>query len=473
MQRLRKVAGTDLPYVLSIALAKGVSLALMPWVAGHLPPAEYGRIEIVGSTLEFAGMIFACGLADTLFRFAGSARDDVDQKERAATIAGSSIVLALICAAFLQLLVPVLGRVLPVPVGEGALRMSLLAASVSGMIELPLAWLRLRERPMVYFAFAAVRALLQLGLIGWLVARDPRAESVLIGAASVEIAIAVVLGIAQARDTGLRVSREALGWIVTYGLPLVLGSFATFAVGACDRWFLVGHVSTADLGRYGIATKLALATALLMQPFSLWWYARRLTVLGRPGGLDRSAEAVGLGFAILLIAAAVMSMAGPAFVHLALPASYAPAVHWIPWLVAVSVLNETASLLNVGCYARRSTWSVTAINALGAGVAVAGYLQFIPGMGVDGAILATILAHAARIAGFLAAGHRSARIPYRAGSIAILAIATIACVWLSGFAEGPAAQGAVAVLGPIGLAVMAWALGLVRLEPAPVQVVVP
>lgn len=464
MNRLRKIAGAALPYMLSIALAKGVSLLLMPWVAGHLPPAEYGRIEVVGSTLEFAGMIFACGLAETLFRFASGVGNHA-QRQRAAAIAGSSILLALVCAAAFQLVAPAFSQVLPIEIGESALRMSLLATSVSGMIELPLAWLRLRERPMAYLAFAAARALLQLGVIGWLVARDPRAESVLIGSSSVEIAIAAILGIAQARDTGLRVSREALGWIVAYGLPLVLAGFASFAVGACDRWFLVGHVSTTDIGRYGIATKLALATALLMQPFSLWWYARRLTVLGEPGGADRSADAVGLGFAILLIGGALMSMAGPAFVHLALPASYAPAVRWIPWLVAVSVLNEAASLLNVGCYARRSTWSVTAINSLGAAVAVAGYLLFIPTMGVDGAILATVLAHAARIAGFLVAGHRTARIPYRALPILTLAVAAASCVWISGFAEDPATQAAVTAVALLGLAFTAWSLRLVRLDP--------
>ena len=122
MRLVSRLAGTAVPYALSIALTKGVSLALMPWVAAHLSPTEYGRIEVVASIIEFFGLVFACGLADTLFRFAGGNCSADERRGRAASIAGSAIMLAVICAVLLQAAAPLIQGALPIPIDETALR---------------------------------------------------------------------------------------------------------------------------------------------------------------------------------------------------------------------------------------------------------------------------------------------------------------------------------------------------------------
>lgn len=462
MQRIRRLAGSALPYALSIAVAKGLSLLLMPWVARHLPPEDYGRIEMIASTLEFLGLLLAFGLGDMLFRFSSGESDEGERHRRAAAIAGLSIGLALVCAVTLQLLAPLIRDVVRVPIGEGALRLALLGVSVGGMIELPLAWLRARNRPFVYLGFAAARAALQFAAIAWLVSIDPHAESVIVGSSAVELLLAAALLVLQFRDTGVRFTRQSLRWLHGYSLPLLVGGLATFVLGTCDRWLLVGQIPTSELGLYGVAAKLALAAALVSQPFGLWWYARRLAVLGEPGGLARSADAVALGFAVLAIGATAVCLAGPAFVRLLLPPAYLPAAGWIPWLVLAGVLNETASLINVGCYARRTTWLVAVVNALGAAVAAVGYIAFIPAMGVDGAILATVLAHAARIAGFLIAGQRVAPIPYRSGRMLGLAAAGATAVWLGSKLGEPALLGLAAVGVPALLGLLALVLGMAK-----------
>lgn len=462
MHRLRRLAGSALPYALSIAIAKGLSLLLMPWVARHLPPEEYGRIEMIASTLEFLGLLLAFGLGDMLFRFASSESDEGERRRRAAAIAGLSLGLALVCTVTLQLFAPLIRDVVRVPIGEAALRLALLGVSVGAMIELPLAWLRARNRPFVYLAFAAARAALQFAAIAWLVSVNPHAESVIVGSSAVEVLLAAILLVLQFRDTGVRLTLQSLRWLHGYSLPLLIGGLATFVLGTCDRWLLVGQIPTAELGLYGVAAKLALAAALVSQPFGLWWYARRLAVLGEPGGLARSADAVALGFAVLVIGATAVCLAGPSFVRLLLPPAYLPAAGWIPWLVLVGVLNETASLVNVGCYARRTSWQVAAVNAIGAAVAAAGYVAFIPAMGVDGAILATILAHAARIAGFLVAGRRVAPIPYRAGRMLALAAAAATAAWLGGKLGAPALLGVAAIGAPALLGLLALSLGMTK-----------
>lgn len=466
MSGVSRLAGTAMPYLLSIALAKGLSLALVPWIAAHLAPAEYGRIEIVGSIVEFLGLLFASGLADTLFRFCGSAESDEMRRRNAAAFAGSAIAAAAISALALQAMAAFILESLPVALDGWVFRLSLLAASVGGMIELPLAWLRLRDRGLAYLGFCALRAGLQFAAVGTAVWLAPRAESVLAATAIVEVIVALALVVAQCRDTGLRVTRNALRWAAGYNLPLILASVATFAVGSFDRWFLMSQVTAADLGQYGIASKVALATSLIMQPFGLWWYARRLRVLAEPDGLQRSAEIISIGFVILIVGAAFACLAGPAFVRLALPPGYLPAIGLIPGLVVISFLNESASLLNVGCYARRTSWVVTFVNLVGAIVAVAGYCLLIPAHGVAGAITATQAAHFVRIVGFLTVGHSSARIPYATGPILALLVTAASGVVLAARLDGTTGL-ALTIALPAVLAGLGWAAGLLRPLAAP------
>jgi len=460
--RVPAAATGALLYGLSLALAKGVSLLLMPWVAAHLAPGEYGRLEIVSTTLEFVGLVLSFGLADTLFRFAGVSSGPHEQKQRAALIAGAALLLAAGCAVLLQLAAPLLRFVLPIPIGEGVFRLCLLAVAAGGLIELPLAWLRLCDRPKQFLAFMALRAALQLALVAGLVALFADAESVLAASSIAELVLAAALTVLQMRTSGFAFSRESWGWLQAYSLPLLVSGLAAFALGSCDRWFLAGHVAVADIGRYAIAGKLALASALLMQPFGLWWYARRLRVLAEPDGLRRSADSVALGFAVLAGAAATVAIGGPAFIHLALPAAYAGAASFVPWLVLASVMNESASLLNVGVYARKTAWRVAAVNGAGAVAALAGYALLIPRAGIDGAIAATLVAQAVRIAGFLWAGRVDAPVPYRVVAMATAALGGLSVVLLAQAIEPPLGQAALAVLMPALFVGLALALGLVR-----------
>ena len=460
--RLPAAATGALLYGLSLALAKGVSLLLMPWVAAHLAPGEYGRLEVVSTTLEFVGLVLSFGLADTLFRFAGVLSGPDEQKQRAAQIAGAALLLAVGCATLLQLAAPLVRALLPIPVSDGVFRLCLLAVAAGGLIELPLAWLRLCDRPRHFLVFMALRAALQLVLVATLVALFADAESVLAGSSIAELVLGASLSILQLRTSGFAFSRDSWGWLRAYSLPLLVSGLAAFALGSCDRWFLAGHVPVADIGRYAIAGKLALAAAFLMQPFGMWWYARRLRVLAEPDGLRRSADSVALGFAVLAGAAATVAIGGPAFIRLALPASYEGAAVFVPWLVLASVMNESASLLNVGVYARRTAWRVAAVNGAGAVAALVGYALLIPRAGVDGAIAATLMAQAVRIAGFLWAGRVDAPVPYRVVSMATAALGGLCVVLLAQAIEPPLAQAALAVLVPMLFAALALGLGLFR-----------
>jgi len=215
-------------------------------------------------------------------------------------------------------------------------------------------------------------------------------------------------------------------------------------LGTADRWLLAGTVSAESLGQYALAAKIALITALLAQPFEMWWYPQRLRLTGTPEGLARSSRVVGAGAAGLLCAGAATALASPWLIRLMAPPSYAPAQMMVPFLVLALVLQLLSSMANAGCYARKTSTLTMAITGVAAAITLALYLLLIPRMGVDGAIAATLAGQAARLAMFAVVSQRTVPLTWpllRLSAVALAAVATAALPLVMGINTAGAAFG--------------------------------
>ena len=439
----------------TVLLTKGMSLVTIPLVTGRLAPADYGRLELVASIVEVFGIVMTLSVADSLFRF-GSGEQPDRQREVSAGLAGMALTLALTVGVALQAAVWTLASSIGLSSIAGALSIGLAAATLSGLIELPLAWLRLRGRAGAFLTFTAGRTLLQVAAMAVTLRAGFGVEGLLAGNASVDAIIAVTLLTLQIRDCGLRFDRATFARAGRYGMPLIGGALSMFVLGSCDRWFLAGVVQPAELGFYGLAVKLSLITALAMQPFGLWWYAQRIGYLKKPGGLEASARAVGVGMVLLAVGATVTCAGASLLVQGLLPVAYRAALPYLPWLVLAASLNELCSLLNVGAYARNTGYQVLTVNASGAAVALAGYTALTHSYGVWGAIAATIAGHCVRLGLYVVLGRRDAPIQYPWGVAA--ALSALVAVLVVGLrqASGPAVSSLVVGAALTGLALMIW-----------------
>lgn len=408
--RLSAPLTSFLVYGLAIVLMKGFSLVTIPLLAWKLPPADFGELDLVTSLVEFAALFSALGLTELLYRFCAGGSGDA--KAGLAGLAGTAAIAVTVILIALQALAAPLHGWADLGVSQAAFRLALTGAAVTALIETPLAWLRMGNRPLAFLGFIFARAVAQIALVWAALALGHGASGVLIANASVDIVLALLLAGAFLRANGIAVSRVMLSRLGVYGFPIVLSGLCMFALGAADRWFIAGHVSRADMAQYAIAAKLALATALVVQPFGLWWYPRRLALLARPGGRAENAAAWLAGLAILSGGAVAIHLAMPAFVRLALPPAYAASLQWLPWLITAIVLNELVSLSNAGAYMGGNTFRVLAVNAAAALLAVTLYALLIPAHGLAGAIAATLAAHLLRLAAFIVLSRANAPVPF-------------------------------------------------------------
>lgn len=397
-------------YAMSIAVGKGLSLVTLPIMARTLEPAQFVRLDMAASLVEPVGLIAAFALGDTLFR---TGRGSLEESQAALRrLLGLGLCVATILILATQLLLVPLLQSWPNMPGEGALRLVLLAACLGGMIELPLAWMRLGGQAGRFLVAMATRSMLQAGLMVALLLSGAGIDAVLIANASVDLAIVVALLCTLPKGSGLAIDLPAFRQILSYAGPILLGSLAMFALGTFDRWFLAGHVAATDLAHYALAAKLALALALITQPFALWWYPRRLSVLAGPDGIARTMHFWAIGLALVGLGSVLVMIGARILILGWMPPAYHGALHYLPALLAIAAMNEMSSLSNGAAYARADGWRVLVVNLAGAATAVLFYLLLIPTLGVSGAVLATLAGQGMRLVLFLSDRHGSGRLPY-------------------------------------------------------------
>lgn len=368
-------------YGLGILLMKSASLVMLPIVTFYLTPAQYGALELLLSVSNFATLIVGFGLVDALYRFVGLNNDA--QQER--SIIANFITLAMIIGVFSVLLglffAPLILTFLTAEITLFDVQLIVIMFSLEGCIAIPLAWLRMKEQAFLFFILTTSKVLVQ-AIISWYLLSQGFGITAILWGGLISIALlASALLIMQLRQTGLCLNLRLSKKILAYGFPLVLSGLAAFAVNGADWWMVASVSNEHDLGLYSLAKKIALISLILMQPFSMWWFARRFQSLKQPDGLSYIAKMSSLGIALILCFATLIYLSSGIVITYFIDVRYQQAIIYIPGLLLFCIIKQIAELANFGCYIEKKTWSVmyidftTAIVALLACYLLSGYYQ--------------------------------------------------------------------------------------------------
>jgi O-antigen/teichoic acid export membrane protein len=461
-------------YAVGMGWSRGIGLMMVPVLTAHLAPEAFGRLELLSSAAEIGGLMVGAGLVETLFRFAAAPGEA--GRRAAADVVGLTLALAAVCLVLVAMFGSRLAALMPLatsPVEIWLLGVLVVMDAVGGVT---LGWLRMQGHAGAHALISGMRASVQAVLIALLLMAGLGVTGVLAGSAAAATLAAIWLVRGQARGTGITTHPGGWGRLLAYGAPLVGSGLAGFVLGSGDRWMLAGTVGAGDLGHYALAARFALIMAMLMQPFDLWWYSRRIAVLQLPDGPARTARVIRLGLSAIVVTGAATATAGPSLIALLAPASYAPAMAMVPWLVLCLCLQSLGFLVNIGCFVGRTTTLPLAINATAAATALGLYLLLIPSFGVPGAIAATVVAQSVRLVLGAVYSQRRVKIdlPYaRAALLAVCATVTAAIPQLMAVSVTSIALSLLGMTVTAGLAGAAewwfgpWSWGRQPLRPGP------
>ncbi len=430
LKNLPQAMQQTLIYAAALGLSKAFALVMVPVATRFLTPADYGRLDVLQTLADLLSIVIGMGLAETLFRFAGSADDAEKRKQAAANVFGLAISIGFIALLITQLVAGSITALLPGGVSELQTRIILTSLSLVGIVLVPLAWLRLQSRPWRYLIGTAGRVGMQALLGVLLLVLGYGVTGVLVAGLISAVVLSSWLAWSQWKETGISFDFSRFRSFSMYGGPLIFVGIAGFILGSFDRWILADQIGTAAMAEYAVAAKFGLITAVLIQPFDLWWHSRRFAYLEAENGAITCGRYGAIGIILALFAALIIAAIGPALVRLMTPESYHGAIAYIPWLAGLAAIHNINSTLGFGSMTCKDTRWPAIIDGSAAAIALLFYFWLIPLWGSYGAIAATSVALTLRLLATYLISQRLCQIAYPQLRLTLMAALTLAGLWL-------------------------------------------
>ncbi|KGJ86548.1 lipopolysaccharide biosynthesis protein [Colwellia psychrerythraea] len=431
--RYKNLLNQSALYGLSIFLMKGISLIMLPIYTSYLMPTEYGRLEVLVVFSNIVSIVLGFGLVEALYRFVGLA-DSIEKKQRhAAECLLVAAIIAIISYAIFHFYSKDLLPFLPGDITENELYLLGVALSVGGLINIPLAWLRITERAGLFFIISILKVVLQVSLTFYWLINGWGITSILASGAVSSVIVAIILCVIQLKEIQVRFSItdviSNIKKIIYYAGPIFIGGAATFTLSGMDRWLLAEHFGATQIAAYAIAIKFALVPTLLIQPFTLWWFPKRFSVLKEHDGKNINAHFAVLGAIISVLLCGGLGLIGPLLIQHLTPTAYHGAIAILPWLLLCTLFKMLADLLNLGCFVEKSTRLQMNINLASSGIGGLLLVVLVPLFMIEGALIALIAANVIRMGLFYYYSQQKIYLPYKFAYLYPAISAAVVATW--------------------------------------------
>jgi len=397
---LKKLAKHSGIYGLGIVGSKLVGFVMLPVYTLYLRPADYGMLELLDVLVFLATNFASMGVYGAVFRFYAAYTSQQDKKEVIGTALYFTGTCSLLVASGLFVAAPMIAQGLLGSAGYAHyVRIVGITFFFSNLCELPMAYLQAQERSLLFVGlglgrtvFSASLLTLALAVFQWGV------KGVLLAGCLSNAVVSMVLLKTVLRNIPRRLVRQKLTEMLHYGLPMVLGSLASFVLTFSDRFFLRTFGTLAEVGIYALGYKLAMVVAVLTNsPFALTWQWQQFDLAAKKDAKDLYAKIQLYQLLVSLLVGVAVCLLARDVLRILTPENYWDSYRIVPLIALCYILDNSRAVILSGILVR----GVTHYHAwIGGVVAVAdlalNYL-LIPRYLAMGAALATLAAYTLRL----------------------------------------------------------------------------
>ena len=387
-------------YALGNILRNAVSFIMLPIYTRYLSPADYGTIELLSMLMDFVSIIFGMRLSEAIFRYYSSATSEVDKK----TVISTSLFLSVLLSGVGVLLVMLFSTPLAhLMFGNytyaGFVKLFALTMVLQAIIEVPMIYIRVQERPWLFIAFSLFRLVLQLGLNIYLVVmKGMHVEGVIYSALISGGVMASLLMTYVIATVGVHITYKMSASLTRFSLPLVLASLGSFYLTFGDRYFLRLFGNLSEVGIYALGYKFGFMLIVLMwDPFEKIWATQRYEVYKRPDALVIFQRTFVFMSVLMLSAALGISLFVKDLLKVMSDPAFYQAYAIVPIVLTAYVIQAWTSYCYFGLLLGKNTIQITYGTAIAVLVISIAYLTLIPLYGVFGAAWATVIGFLARL----------------------------------------------------------------------------
>jgi O-antigen/teichoic acid export membrane protein len=401
-------------YLVSSLLVRGSWVLLTPLYTRMMSPRDFAVVAVANSVIAVLNVLVGLSAFTAIPRLYFDHVTDEARRKFLGSIVGLSIVVPVGVGVLLETL-GVLGALdlfEAVPF-RPYLELVVWTSALSALVNVPITLFTTLEQPHRVSVLNIAAGVTQLALNILLVAVVRQGALGVLWAGFVSAALMFVVSFVVM----VRYCRVALAWtdlrpVLSYALPLVPHSLATWALALSDRFVLARYVSPSDLGRYSLAYMLSTAVGMVAAAGATPITAAASRQLGDPETAKNVPPMGTYALLMTVVAAMLVSVNAPDIIRVLAPRDYEGAAIFVPWVVAGAALQGLYLVWSTGTWYSKNTKAIPVVTVISVSTNIALNVAFVPRYGAIVAAISTAVAYlvAAALHGFVA--HRNHPIPW-------------------------------------------------------------
>jgi O-antigen/teichoic acid export membrane protein len=437
---LKKLAAHSAVYGAADVFTNVVNFLLFPLYTSYLTPTDYGHLALLITFGTLAKIVFRLGLDAGFFRVHYDMETEDAQRRLAGTVSLFAAAVGVLLMAAVALGAGPLTRL--VLGGEAPSRawVVLVAADVfvGTFAFVPLALLRIQDRPGLFSTFSATRHTLNTGLKVLLVTRGWGVAGILWSDLLATTVFALCLLPVLLRHARPAFDRAALREVLAFGLPKVPHGFLVQVLNVSDRKILDLFVTRAEVGLYQTGYTFGTGVKFALSAFEPAWSPFVYAQIKREGARETLARVVTYAFGAFTFVALAVAVLGRELLVVMTPGNpaFRAAAPVIPVVALAYLLHGIFLLTSIGIGIERKARYYPVVTGVAAAVNLALNFALIPRLGILGAAWATVAAYAvmALLGGVFS--QRLYPIPFEWRRLALVAAGAAAVAALARLAPG-------------------------------------
>ncbi|MFV2004927.1 MAG: lipopolysaccharide biosynthesis protein [Gammaproteobacteria bacterium] len=386
-------------YMYGTILRHSVSVIMLPIYTRYLTPEDYGIVELLSMLIDFATIIFGARVAEAVFRYYCTAKNEEDKK----SVITSALFLGFLLNGVGSAVLAVASEPLAIaifsdPSFKGYITLFAINMFLFPLSEIPLTYIRAEQKPWTFLFFSILKLALQLSLnLYFVVFLSLHVEGVIYSAVISSGVMAVLLIGYTIPKVGITIRLSACKRLFSFSLPLKFASIGTFYLTFGDRYILNIFDDLSQVGIYSLGYKFGfIFTLLAWTPFEKMWDSEMYLIKEKPDCksiyqrtfLYISLFLIFLGLCISLYTKDLLKiMADPAFLD---------AYKIVPIIIVAYVFQAWTKFCSLGILLQNKTIQIAYSEMIAALIVTVAYFTLIPAFGIFGAAWATVIGFIAR-----------------------------------------------------------------------------
>jgi len=375
--------------------SKSIAFLMLPIFTRYLLPSDYGKIELLNTTVSLLTPIITLQLIEAVFRYAVEVRNE---KEKASEVISSALFFMIILFIFLAMFSPLIGRFEIIREYGSYFYTIFLTSVVFGVLK---QFTRGIDKVKIYVTsdilysliFAVSSSIflivLKLGIKGYLISNVISQIS----------CIAFLVCAAKLYEyVKLTFNRTLLREMLSYSVPLIPNGIMWWIVTAADRYVLTHYLGYEATGIYSVAARFPSLITVLYSVFFQAWQLSAMEEFGKPdfNGFFRNVFAVLSIF--LFFGSSLLVLLIKPFISVYVGGMYAESWRYTVFLILGAVFHIFSSFYGVIYTSSKKTIGAFSTSIVAATVEIVTIFSLVKYLGIQAASLSTFAAYVAMFA---------------------------------------------------------------------------